>query len=162
MSGTGRVKRVHRLARLEINVRILRRAAQHRMVGRQRARAMLEHARLVDHRPHDLIRHHLDLRDLVRRAEAVEEMQKRNARFERGGVRDERKILRFLHGGRAEHRPAGRARRHHVAVIAEDGKRLRRQRARRDVKHRRRQFAGNLVHVRDHQQQPLRGGERRG
>ena len=71
------------------------------------------------------------------------------------------KILRFLHGSRAEHGPAGGARRHHVAVIAENGKGLCRERARRDMKHRRRQFAGNLVHVRDHEQQPLRGREGR-
>ena len=58
-------------------------------------------------------------------------------------------------------RPAGRAAGHDVAVIAENRKRLRGQRARRDVKHRRRQFAGDLVHVRDHQQQALRRRERR-
>ena len=95
----------------------------------------------------------------MRGAEAIEEMQKRNARLQRGGMRDEREILRFLHGSRAEHRPTGRARRHDIAVIAEDRKRLRGQRARRDVKDRRRQFAGDLVHVRDHQEQSLRSGE---
>lgn len=36
---------------------------------------------------------------------------------------------------------------------------MRRQRARGNMHHRRCQLAGNLVHVRDHQQQPLRRGE---
>ncbi len=71
-----------------------------------------------------------------------------------------REIRRLLHRRRAQHRPAGRACRHHIAVIAKDGKPLRRQRPRRDVKHHRRQFAGDFVHVRNHQQQTLRRGER--
>ena len=88
-------------------------------------------------------------------------MQKRNTRFERGRVRDQRQVLRLLHRRRAKHCPAGRARGHHIAVIAEDRQRLCRERSRGDVKHGRRQFAGDLVHVRDHQQQSLRGSERR-
>ena len=63
--------------------------------------------------------------------------------------------------GRREHRETGLADGHHVGVVAEDRQRLRGQRAGRDVEHGRGQLAGDLVHVRDHQQQPLRGGERR-
>ena len=157
---TGGVEWIHRFARLKINVRILRRAADYRMIGREGARAMLEDTRFVDHRAQDLDRQHFDLRDFVRGAEAVEEMQKRNARLERGGVCNQREILRFLHRSRAEHRPTGRPRRHDIAVIAKDGKRLRGERTRRDVKNRRSQFARDLVHVRDHQEQSLRSGER--
>ena len=50
---------------------------------------------------------------------------------------------------------------HHVAVIAENRKRVRGQGARGDVKDRRGQLAGDLVHVGDHQQQALRRRERR-
>ena len=37
------------------------------------------------------------LATLVRGAEAVEEMQERDARFQRRGLRDQREILRLLH-----------------------------------------------------------------
>ena len=73
---------------------------------------------------------------------------------------DQRDVLRLLYRRRAQHREAGRARRHHVGVIAEDRQRVRGDRSRGNVDHRGRQLAGDLEHVRDHQQQPLRGGER--
>ena len=66
----------------------------------------------------------------------------------------------------ASMREAGRAGGHHVAVVAENRERLRGQRPGRDVEHRGGQFARDLVHVGDHQQQALRcgegGGERTG
>ena len=64
------------------------------------------HALFVDHRAQDLVRQHLDLGDFVRGAEAVEEMHERNARFERGRLRNQREIHRFLHGRRAKHAPS--------------------------------------------------------
>ncbi len=51
-------------------------------------------------------------------------------------------------------KPVVRAR-HHVAVVAEDRERVRRDGARGDVDHRRAQLARDLEHVRDHQQQAL-------
>ena len=139
----------------------MRRAADHGVIGRECSRAVLDHAFFIDHLEQYLVRQGDDFRDLVRSAEPVEEMQKRNTRFERGRVRDQRQVLRLLHRRRAKHCPAGRARGHHIAVIAEDRQRLCRERSRGDVKHGRRQFAGDLVHVRDHQQQSLRRRERR-
>ena len=47
--GTCRVEGIHRLARLEINVRVLSRAAQYRMIRRERPRAVLANAFLIDH-----------------------------------------------------------------------------------------------------------------
>ena len=44
-------------------------------------------------------------------------------------------------------------------MVAENRKRLGRQRARRNVEDRGGQLAGDLVHIGDHQQQALRGGE---
>ena len=46
-------------------------------------------------------------------------------------------------------------------MVAEDRQRMRRQGAGGNVEDGRRQFAGDLVHVRDHQQQALRGREGR-
>ena len=49
---------------------------------------------------------------------------------------------------------------HGILVIAEDGQGLRGYGARGNVNHRRGQFARDLVHVGDHQQQTLRRGKR--
>ena len=99
--------------------------------------------------------------ELVRGAEAVEEMQERNARLQRRGLRDQRRIVGLLHRSGRQHGKARGTRRHHIRVVAEDRQRLRRQRARRNVKHRRRQLARDLEHVGQHQQQTLRRRERR-
>ena len=50
------------------------------MLGRERALPMLEDAIHVDHGAEVVVVEQLDFVDLVRRAEAVEEMQERNAR----------------------------------------------------------------------------------
>jgi hypothetical protein len=95
----------------------------------------------------------------VRRPEPVEEVDEGDPRLERGRVRDGGEILRLLNGSRSEQSPAGRADRHDVAVIAEDRQRMRGHRARGHVKDRRRELAGDLVHVRNHEEQALAGGE---
>ena len=102
----------------------------------------------------------LDRVQLVRGAEAVEEVQERDPRSQRRGVRDEREVVGFLHRGGAQQGEAGLAYLHHVRVVSEDRERLGGQRTGRDVEHHRGQLAGDLVHVGDHQQQALRGGER--
>ncbi len=117
------------------------------------------HQVVVDHGAQIVVGQLFDLGDLMRGAEAVEKVQERHAGFERGRVRDQRHIHYFLHRIGTQHGKPGRPRRHHVAVIAENRKRLRRQRPRRDVKHGGSQLTRNLVHVRDHQQQTLRGGK---
>jgi hypothetical protein len=156
------IERVRPLPRLEKDVRILRGAAQDRVVRGESAGAVVEHELRVDHRPELLVVEQGHVRDLVRGAEAVEEVEERHARLERGRLCDEREVVSFLHARRAEHRPPRRARGHDVAVVAEDRQRMRGDRSRGDVEHRRRQLARDLVHVRDHQQQPLRRGEGRG
>ncbi len=71
------VEAVRRLACLEEHVGILRGAANDRMLGRDRATAIRGDPILVDHRVERLVLEQLDLRDLVRGAEAVEEMHHR-------------------------------------------------------------------------------------
>ena len=65
-----------------------------------------------------------DLGDLMRGAEAVEEVQEGDARFEGGGLRDQGHVHDFLHGVGREHGEAGGAGGHDVAVVAEDGERV--------------------------------------
>ncbi len=160
-AGGGGIERVRRLARLEEGVRIVRRAADHRMRGGERPFAMRPDQGLVDHRPQRLVGEQRQAVDLVRGAETVHEMDDRHAGFQRRRLRHRRQVVRFLHRGRRQHGIAGRARRHHVLVVAEDRQRLGGQRARRHVHHRGRQLAGDLEHVGQHQHQALRRREGR-
>ena len=63
--------------RLEVDVRILRRAAQYGMVGRKRALPMLDDTIHIDEGVHVVFGEHLDLVDFMGSAEAVKEMQER-------------------------------------------------------------------------------------
>ena len=95
----------------------------------------------------------------MRPAEAVEEVQKWQPRSQRCGMRDRRDVVSFLHAGGRQHHPAGRTSCHHIGMITEDRQCMRRDRTRSHMQYRRREFTCNLVHVRQHQQQPLRTGE---
>ena len=159
--GHGGVVGVGRLARLEEGVRVVGRAADHRPLGREGPGAVRAHQVVVDRRPDLLVGDQENLVLFVRRAEPVEEEHHRHASFERGHLRHQRQVVRLLHRCRGQHREADHACAHHVRVVAEDGQRLRGNRARRDVKDARRQLAGDLVHVRQHQQEALGRRERR-
>ena len=91
------VERIGRLPRLEEHVRVLGRAAQHRLVRVHRPLPELVNVLLIDHRPNVFGIEHLDLVHFVRRAKSVEEVQERHAGLERGGVRDHRQIVNLLH-----------------------------------------------------------------
>ena len=98
----------------------------------------------------------------MRGAEAVEEVQERDARLKRSGVGDECQVHGLLHGVGAQHREAGSAAGHDIRVVAEDRERMSGKRARRNMERCGRKFSRNLVHVRDHEQQALGGGKRSG
>jgi hypothetical protein len=149
---TGQVERIDRLARLEKYVWILCRSAQDRTIRRHCPLAVRPHQFVVDQRAQVVVAQLVDQVDFVRGAEPVKEMQERHARFQRRGLGDQREIVRFLNGVGGEQRESGLPGRHHVAVVAEDRKRVRRERARRHMDDRRSQFAGDLVHVGNHQQ----------
>ena len=162
--GGGQVVGVAGFARLEVDVGILRGAADEGTVGGEGAGAVGEDEILVDHGADVVGGKLLDLGDFVRGAEAVEEVHEGEARFQGGGLGDQRHVHDFLHGVGGEHAEAGGARAHHVAVVAEDGEGLGGEGAGGDVEHRAGEFARDLVHVGDHQQEALRcregGGER--
>ena len=157
----GNIKRIRGFARLKKHIGILRAAPQFRAVRRERALAMPANGVFVEHGMQVFIGERKNLVHFVGRPEAVEKMQKRDSCLERCGVGDQREIARFLYGTGTEHGESGRARRHHVAVIAKDRERVRGNRSRGHVDHRGRQFSGDLIHIRDHQQKALRRGERR-
>src|SRR6185369_8863185 len=68
----------------------------------------------ADHRLEVVVTEHRDLIDLVRGTEAVEEMEEGDAAFERGGMGNGGKIVRFLDRSRAEHGESGLAASHHI------------------------------------------------
>ncbi len=158
----GEVIRVRRLARLEEHVRVLRGPAHDRGLGRESAPAMREDILLADERAQVVAFQQRDPVDLMRCPEAVEEVQERDPRSQRGRMGDQREIVRLLHRTCREHRPTGRPGMHHVAVVAEDRQRVGGDRAGRHMHDGRRQLAGDLEHVGDHQQEALGGREGRG
>ncbi len=159
--GAGGIEAVARLAGLEERIRVLRRAANDGMIGRERAPAVRRNQLVRQHRPQVVVRQFLDLGDLMRRAEAVEEVDERHPGAKRRRLGDEREVVRLLHRSGAEQRGPRLTAGHHVGVIAEDRERVRRERARRHVHRIGGQLARNLVEIGDHQEQTLTGCEGR-
>src|SRR5206468_4605609 len=75
------IKTIHRFPRLEVDVGILRRPANHRMVGRQSTYPMLPDATLINHRANDFPRERFNLGDFMRCAKPVEKEQERDTRL---------------------------------------------------------------------------------
>ena len=162
MPGHREVERVRRLAGLEEDVGVLGGAAHDRGI-RRHARgarnASTSSSRTSARRSSSSSSAILSISCEVRKPSKKCRNGTRGA--QRRGVGDEREVVRLLDRARREHRPAGRAGVHHVAVVAEDRERVGRDGPGGDVDHRGRQLAGDLEHVGDHQQQALRRGERR-
>ena len=157
--GSGGVVWVDRFTRLEVDIGILRGAAQDGMLRGECSCSMGTDQVIVQKEAQFFIRKLEDLGYFVRGPESVKEMNEGDARFERGSLRDGGEIVRFLHRTRGEQGPARLADSHHILMIAENGKAMCGNGARRNMEDRAGEFARDLVHVGDHQQQTLRGGE---
>ena len=151
----GVVVLVGRLAVLEVGIAVLRGALLDGVFGVEGAALEVLDVLHVDERLHFVIVDDVDLRDLVRGAEAVKEVQERHLCLQRGQVRDEREVHDLLNRAGSEHRKAGLAAGHYVLMVAEDVQRMSGDRARADVENGREQLAGDLVHVGDHEQEAL-------
>ena len=104
--GDGEVERVGCLAGLEEDVRVLGGAAHHGRVGRQATGPEREDVVVADQRPDVVVIEDGDLVDLVRGAEAVEEMEERDPRPQRRGMRDQREVVRLLDRARRRASPS--------------------------------------------------------
>ena len=157
---------VARLTALEEDIRVDRGAAGGGVLRVERVLAECLEGVHVHQRAQVLVVERLDLLDLVRGAEAVEEVQHRHAAVDRGQVRDRAQIHDLLRRRGRQQREARVAYAHHVRMVAEDGECMRGQGTRGNVEHARQHLACDLVHVRDHEQQALGcgigGGQRAG
>ena len=109
----------------------------------------------VDHFGQILIIPDLDLLQFMAGAETVEEVQERNSALNGSQVGNRREIHHFLHAAFGQHRKTGLAAGHDVRVVAEDVQCVAGKRTGADMEDTGKQFTGDLVHVRDHQQQAL-------
>ncbi len=155
------IEGVARLARLEEHVRILRRTTNHRVVRIEGANSMLCDQMLVDHPRQHLAAGELDLCHFVAGAEAVEEVEEGDPASQGRGMGDGGEILGLLDRSRRQHRPPGLTGAHDIGVVTEDRECVGGDRSGGDVDHGRRELAGDLVHVGQHQQQALGRGEGR-
>ena len=149
------VVRVDGLAALEVDVGVLCGAADERPLRRQRALAVFADEVVGDEGPQVVVLEPLHRRDLVRGAEPVEEVQERHPAAQGGRLRDEREVVRLLDRRRRQQGEAGLTHGHDVGVVTEDGQALGGERSGGDLEHRRGELPGDLVHVRDHEQQAL-------
>ena len=147
------------LTALEVDVRVLGGAANVRVFRVHGALAEGGHLVHVQQGLHVVVVDGLDLLDLVGGPEAVEEGDEGHAGLDGGEVGHQGEVHDFLDGSRGEHGEAGLAAGHDILVVAEDGQGVGRECAGRHVEDAGQQFAGDLVHVRDHQEQTLGGGE---
>ena len=146
------------LAGLEEDIVVLSGAAGAGMLRVHGAAAELLHGVPVEHLAEILVIPHVDLLDLMGGTEAVEEVQERNLAADGGQVRDGAEVHDLLRAVGAQHRIAGLTAGIHVGVIAEDAQGMRGQGTGRNMNDARQELAGHLVHIRDHEQQALRGG----
>ena len=155
------VEAVGCFTRLEVDVRVRRGAAQDRVVRVQRAAAEGLDGIPVEKLCEVFVVDRLDLLDLVRRAEAVEEVDERHAALDGDEMRDGREVHDLLDARLGEHGAARLACGHDILVVAEDVQGVGSECARGDVEDARQQLAGYLVEIRDHQQEALGSRVRR-
>ncbi len=149
---------IRRFAVLEVGIAVLRRALLDGVLWIERAALEIVDVLHIDERFHLVIVDHVDLGNFMRSAETVKEVQERHFGFQSGKVRHEREIHNFLYRTGSEHRKASLAACHNVLMVTENVQRMRRDRARGNVKDGGQQFARDLVHVGDHEQKALAGG----
>gem|GEM_PF-2514216 len=155
----GGVEGVMRFARLEEVVRVLGGAAQDGAVGIETADPVGAHQVVVHQGLEIIFVQLLDLLHFGGGAETVEKVEDGDAGPEGGGVGDTGQVHDLLDAPGSQQGPAGGAAVHDIAVVAEDGEGVGGDRAGGDVEDRGGEFTGDLVHVGDHEEEPLGGSE---
>ena len=161
-AGHGVVVAVADFAVGEECLRVLSHTAGFGMLGREGAAAEFGHLVHGHERTDVLLVHHFNLLVFVAGAEAVEKVNEGHAALKRCQVGNGREVHDFLYGAFAEHGKASLAASHHIAVVAKDTQRMGGERTGTHMEDAGQQFACNLVHIRYHEEQTLRSGERSG
>ena len=116
----------------------------------------------IDHILQIIVIPNLNLLNLVRGAEAVEEVDERKLSVNCCAVSNRCQIHNLLNGALAEHGSTGLTTCIYVRMVTEDVQCMSSYAACRNVEYGRKTFACNLVDVRDHQKKSLGSGKGRG
>ena len=146
------------LTALKKDVRVYGGAAGDRMFRIQGVLAESPQGVHVHQRAEILIVPRLDLLDLMGGAETVKEMEEGHPAVDSGQVRHSPQIHDLLRGGGGQQGKACLADAHDITVVTENGQCMGAKGAGRHMEHTWQHLAGDLIHIRDHQQQPLGGG----
>jgi len=156
-AGNGVVIKVGSFTVLEVYVGVLGGAANVRMLGVHGGGAEFGHLFPVHQGADVFVINGFDLLHFVRGAETVEKVAEGQAGVDGRKVRHQGQVHAFLHGGGSKEAETGLAGSHHVLMVAKNGQGMGGQCASRNMKNAGKKFAGDFVHVGDHEQQTLRG-----
>ena len=147
------------LAKLEINVGVIHQGTHPGILGIQRIGAEPGQCVIVHQLGQVAVLQGLHLLNLMAGAEAVEEMQERDAGLDSGQMCHTGQVHDLLHAAGVEHSKAGLAAVHHIRVIAENRKCVGTHRTGSHMQYAGQTLTGDTMHGGDHQHQALRGGE---
>ena len=131
--GNGVVIFIGNFAALEVDVGVLRGAADNGMIGVKSATTELFNGIPIQNFCEIRIINDFDLLNFVGSAETVKEVDERNTTLNSDQVSDSRQIHNFLNAGFAEHGATALTTRHNVLMIAEDVQVVGSKRARADM-----------------------------
>ena len=140
---------------LEVDIAVFQGAFQRRMVRGRAAVAEFLQGILVYKFCQVVVIPGFDLLDFMGCTEAVEEVEERHAAFDSRKMSNSSQVHDFLYAGFCEHGKAGLTAGHDIALVTEDRHGIGGQSTCCDVEDARQEFAGNLVHIRNHKQQAL-------
>ena len=140
---------------LEEGFRLLRRAQEMGMLGIQGMLTEAAYCVPVHHFPKVLIIPYFDLLVLMRGTEAVEEMHHGKLSCDGSQMGYCRQVHDLLNAIGAEHGETGLPAAHNIGMVTEDGQSMGSQGTGSHMEHRRGMLAGQLIHIRDHQEQTL-------
>ena len=143
---------------LEEDIAVFVRAAHCRSVRIQAMLTELVDSLHIAHFLEILVVPDSDFLDLMGGTEAVKEVDERNTTLDSSQMGNSAEIHNFLRVGFAEHSKTGLAASVDIGVVTEDVQSMGSKRTGRNVEHARKKLAGDFVHIRDHQEQTLRGG----
>ena len=154
--GKSIVIRVAGFSVLEEDVSVFGRAAENGVLGVERSLPERFNSIHINHFFKVFGLPNLDLLNFVRSAEAVEEVKERNSALDGGKVSNRAEVHNLLLVGFGKHSITGLTASVYVRVVAENIQRVRSNAASGNVNNVRKQFACDLVHIRDHKKKSLR------